>query len=95
MNSEDLDRLLADLRYLKNDHQTAEAKEAFDALPGDIDQTMSAFANGIGGVLLLGVKEGLTHTFEVTGVNDPSKLQTDLQNQSNLMEPPLRPAIGC
>jgi ATP-dependent DNA helicase RecG len=93
MNSDDLERLIADLRYLKNDHQTVEAKEALDSLPRDIAQTMSAFANGIGGVLLLGVKEGISHDFEITGVNDPSKLQTDLQNESASMEPPLRPAI--
>ena len=93
MNINDLERMIADLRYLKNDHQTVEAKEALDSLPRDIWQTMSAFANGVGGVLLLGVKEGAGHDFEITGVNDPSKMQTDLQNESANMEPPLRPAI--
>ncbi|MFI7122609.1 ATP-binding protein [Amycolatopsis sp. NPDC049868] len=50
-------------------------------LPKSVRETLSAFANTNGGVLILGLDEALG--FEATGVRDPVNL-----------EPPLRPLIG-
>ena len=64
-------------------------------------QTISAFANTPdrgGGYLLLGVSEredlfGET-MYEITGVDDPAKLQTDLASQcAGSLRPPVRPVI--
>lgn len=93
MNLEELDELLSGLKFLKNDHRNVEAKEARRALPEDIDETISAFANSDGGIILFGVREGKDKTFDVTGVEDPSRMETNLQDECNRMEPAVRAVI--
>ena len=45
------------LRKIGQDTQTCEVKEAVGKLPSSIPETMSAFANGDGGLFLLGLSE--------------------------------------
>jgi ATP-dependent DNA helicase RecG len=49
---EQLEALLADLRVAGSDHRSIEAKTARSDLPATISDTLSAFANTDGGVIL-------------------------------------------
>ena len=51
-----------------------EAKLAKTGLPKSIWETYSSFANTDGGLILLGVKENKSHSFEIAGVNNPEVL---------------------
>jgi ATP-dependent DNA helicase RecG len=86
--------LIAELRSTDDDGQLIEAKRAKSALPTDLWQTISAFANRRGGTLLLGVHQAAR--FTVTGVDDPA---TTINNVASLcsdqMEPPIRAEIAA
>lgn len=56
-----------------------EFKAASDSLPKSIWETISAFANTAGGTLFLGVSE-TKRTFNVDGVQDAEKLESDFWN---------------
>ena len=64
-----------------------EMKKCSDKLPRSVWETYSAFANSRGGVILLGVtehKDSPADTrFEITGVSDPEKIETDFFNILN------------
>lgn len=88
-----LEELLAELRHMRTDHQAVEAKRASKALPETTHETLSAFANTDGGgLLLLGVDEA-SGAFNVTGVDNPQQVQSDLQSACSLMEPQLRASV--
>ncbi|MGW4828603.1 ATP-binding protein [Amycolatopsis japonica] len=90
---DDLAEIIANLRGLGGDHAFVEAKRAESKLPKSVRETLSAFANTSGGVLILGLDE--TRGFEATGVRDPAKMEADLAALcSENLEPPLRPLIG-
>jgi len=91
MTRDDLEVVLAEMREVGFDRQTVEAKRAARALPTTIWETLSAFANAIGGLILLGVDEATS--FAVTGVDDPARLMAALQSACAEMEPPLRAQI--
>jgi len=93
MTPEQLDELLAELRAVGSDHGTVEAKKAQNRLPSTTWETMSAFANTDGGILLLGVDEG-DGSFDVVGVEDPAQVISELQSACAELEPPLRPPIS-
>lgn len=58
--------------------QVLEFKDAFFALPDDIWETYSAFANTEGGEIVLGVSQNPeTKELKITGVQDPDSLITD------------------
>lgn len=86
-----LEEILADLRRVRDDHQTVEAKRAEAGLPSTTWETLCAFANSAGGVLLLGVDEA--SGFSVSGLGDPGKIAKDVANVCNELEPPLRPVV--
>ena len=52
-------------------------------MPQSIWQTYSAFANTVGGVILLGVEESADKTLSIVGLNNPEKLITDFWNTIN------------
>lgn len=59
-------------KYRENNR--IEAKKALGGLPRSIWETYSAFANTLGGVILLGVAEKEDHTFESIDLPDPERL---------------------
>lgn len=92
MDDADLAEVVENLRLFGSDVFDVEAKRASKTLPRSVRDTLSAFANTAGGVLILGLDE--TQGFKATGVDDPSKLAADLASTSgDEMTPPLRPLI--
>ena len=57
MGTEDLEQLIAHMRQIGNDTQTCEVKEASSKLPESVVETLSAFSNGTGGTLILGLSD--------------------------------------
>ena len=73
---------------LKGERVTVECKKAKAEVPKSVWQTDSAFANTIGGVILLGVDENLqekdvSKRFQIIGVDEPRKIITDFWNTLN------------
>ena len=70
-------------KYRENNR--IEAKKALGGLPKSIWETYSAFANTLGGVILLGVEEYKDKTFHVIGLPDPfgmaEKFRSMLKNK--------------
>ncbi|MEW2441458.1 ATP-binding protein [Micromonospora marina] len=91
MDAAELRDLLADLRQLGNDHSSCEVKRARGGLPATLWETISAFANAEGGLLILGVDERCG--FEVTGVQEPGAMEAALGAVCAEMEPPVRAQI--
>ncbi|WP_433513604.1 ATP-binding protein [Nonomuraea sp. CA-143628] len=92
MLDEELSEIVANLRVLGGDVCDVEVKQSQRELPKTIRETLSAFANTHGGVLILGLSESTG--FTATGVHDASKLSNDLASLcSTDMEPALRPLI--
>ncbi|MQA26045.1 MAG: ArsR family transcriptional regulator [Micromonosporaceae bacterium] len=92
MLDSELEEIIANLRTLGADDADVEAKRAETALPRSVRETLSAFGNTRGGVLILGLDEG--SGFVATGVRDSAKLTADLASLcSTDMEPPLRPLV--
>ena len=60
-----------------------EAKKAQGGLPHSIWETYSAFANTLGGVILLGVIEDDNKQLEAVGVPDPNQLVNEFWNIVN------------
>ena len=92
MLDEEVAAIVSSLRALGADDSDVEAKRAETALPKSVRETLSAFANTHGGVLILGLDEPAG--FQATGVRDAAKIAADLASLcSTDMEPPLRPKI--
>lgn len=68
-------------RYRENNR--IEAKKAAGGLPRSIWETYSAFANTIGGVILLGVEELPDHSLKPIDLPDPQQLVTEFWNIIN------------
>ncbi|MBB3159234.1 ATP-dependent DNA helicase RecG [Microbacterium proteolyticum] len=84
--------MIRTLRDQRADNADVEAKASQTELSKSVKETLSAFANTKGGVLLLGVAE--TDGFAVVGVDNPAKVASDLASTcADAMEPPLRPHI--
>lgn len=60
-----------------------EAKKALGGLPQSIWETYSAFANTLGGILLLGVEEYGDHSLHAVDLPDPDKLIKDFWDTVN------------
>ena len=60
-----------------------EVKKAKGGLPLSLWETYSAFANCYGGVIILGVKENHDGSWNMTGLENASKLKKDFWNAIN------------
>ena len=60
-----------------------EAKKAQGGLPESIWETYSAFANSLGGLILLGVIENEDKSFSSVALPDPDQLAADFWNSLN------------
>ncbi len=82
---------LPKLRAAKTDLATIEAKAAAGGLPTSIIETVSAFANTDGGLIILGLDESTQ--FAALDV-DAAKLATDFASAcSDQLDPPIRPEV--
>ena len=68
-------------KYRENNR--IEAKKAMGGLPGSIWETYSAFANTLGGVILLGVEEWPDKTLHAVDLPDPDKLIKEFWDNVN------------
>ncbi|MGN0078692.1 MAG: ATP-binding protein [Coriobacteriales bacterium] len=57
MDARELEAVVGRLRSARTDSQDVEVKEAVGKLPGDVVETLSAFSNGTGGTIVLGLSE--------------------------------------
>lgn len=71
----------------EGESSSVEFKKCSDSVPRSLWETYSAFANTRGGVILLGITEHkdcpLESRFEITGVSDTYKIETDFFNMLN------------
>lgn len=92
MTSDELHEYIQTLQGARTDHRHVEAKRSQTGLPKRLWETLSAFSNSPGGgVIILGVDEA--RGFEVVGVNDPGRIQSDLQSMCAELEPRVAAAI--
>ncbi len=83
--------VLPKLRAAKTDLTTVEVKAAVGGLPKSIVETVSAFSNTDGGLIILGLEEETD--FSALEV-DSGKLASDLASAcADQLEPPIRPEI--
>jgi len=88
----ELAEIVANLRVLGTDIADVEVKNSRGGLPKSLRETLSAFSNTRGGVVILGLDEG--HGFAPSGLPNPAKVAADLGSMcSSEIEPPLRPLI--
>lgn len=83
MNINDIKQLL-----LRGERITLECKEAQKSIPKSVWESYSAFANTIGGTILLGVKEDQKEVdpakrFTITGVEDSRKMKKEFWDTIN------------
>lgn len=71
---------MIDLNHIMRYHENnrIEAKKAAGGFPNSLWETYSAFANTIGGLILLGVEESRDKALTVTGVPDPAGYQREI-----------------
>jgi ATP-dependent DNA helicase RecG len=91
MDVVELREIVDRLRALGNDDVACELKKAKGGLPGTTWETVSAFSNGSGGHIILGVDE--KNDFAVSGVDDPAAMESQLGSICSEMEPPVRAEI--
>ena len=76
MTKEELLQRLSDIEW-----DDFEVKEASGGLPKSMWETVSAFSNGAGGWIVLGVKEKKERnisTYEIVGIQKPEKMEQEL-----------------
>lgn len=89
MGTEDLEQLIAHMRQIGNDTQPCEVKEASSKLPESVVETLSAFSNGTGGTLILGLSE--KNGFTPVSNFNATAMQESLAAACAKMTPPVRP----
>jgi len=88
----ELAEIISNLRLLGADIADIEVKNGSGGLPKSLRETLSAFSNALGGVVILGLDEG--QGFATAGLRNPAKLAADLASMcSSEMEPAVRPLI--
>lgn len=92
MDEVSLNEVIALMRKVGTDFQHYEVKAASQELPKSLPETISAFSNGSGGTVILGLSEAEGFT-PVKGF-DPSRAQDALSEMcADRMSPPVRPNI--
>lgn len=91
-SEEEIDTLLNPLRSAQSDSQDIEVKEAVGGLPVSLPETISAFANGRGGTIVLGIAE--KDGFEpAQGFKAQPVAEALAQMCRDKITPPIRPVI--
>ena len=98
MDKEDVFKLIQELNEKQTETICIEAKTANQGKPEKYYDTVSSFANTLGGVILFGIEEIKCRnktTFEIVGVYDANDLQKNITNLcSTEFEPIIRPEIS-
>ena len=93
MDAEELETAIRQLKSLRSDNQSIEAKESVGKMPSTIAETISAFANGSGGTIVLGLSE--KNDFEPAKGFDARRIADALsQTCSDKLSPPVRADIA-
>ena len=87
---ERLDELLPLLRAAGTDLADVEVKKASGGFPRSVLESVSSFANGSGGLVILGLDEPM---FMPTGADAPHLAEVLASQCSDNLEPPIRPRI--
>lgn len=89
MQTEDLKRIVLDIRKLKSESQTIELKAAVKGCPTRLFDSLSSFSNqDDGGIIIFGIDE--SDGYEIKGVYDAQDLQKKVTEQCKQMEPAVR-----
>ena len=81
---------VAEMRRIGSDIQLVEVKESVGKLPASRGETISAFSNGSGGLVILGLSEKNGFRF-AEGFDARKAADAFAEICSNKMEPPVRP----
>ncbi len=93
MDAEELETVIRQLKSSRSDNQSVEAKESVGKMPSTIAETISAFANGSGGTIVLGLSE--KNDFEPAKGFDARRIADALsQTCSDKLSPPVRADIA-
>ncbi|MDR1077392.1 MAG: ATP-binding protein, partial [Propionibacteriaceae bacterium] len=87
-----LPAIVARLRSLRTDSHAVEAKASVGRLPKTMVETLSAFANGAGGTIILGLAEEQGFT-PAAGFRAAPIREALAGACADKLQPPLRPAI--
>lgn len=92
MNDKELEAAIQQLKSSHTDNQSIEVKESVGKMPSTIAETISAFANGSGGTIILGLSE--ENDFEPAKGFDARRIADALsQACSDKLTPPVRADI--
>ena len=92
MDAKELETVIRQLKSSRSDNQSVEAKESVGKMPSTIAETISAFANGSGGIIVLGLSE--KNDFEPAKGFDARRIADALsQTCSDKLTPPVRADI--
>lgn len=86
-----LHSIISNMRQIGNDTQTCEVKESVHKIPESLVDTLSAFSNGTGGLIILGISE--RNGFTPVKNFDAKAMQESLNAACEKMTPRVRPDI--
>jgi ATP-dependent DNA helicase RecG len=92
MDAGDLERLIGELRSYGTDTPSIEVKASAGKLPKTVPETLSAFSNGSGGTLILGLDEA-TGFRAASGFDAVSVRDALARSCADDIHPPVRTAI--
>ena len=81
-------KVISHMRKIGADTQTCEVKEAVQAIPKSLTETISAFSNKAGGLILLGLSE--KNDFKPVPNFDAQKIYSQLQTIGDQLTPRVR-----